>query len=77
MLRVTIELIPHGKGEPETIAVATIANIGKNDDGTYDYFVSGLEKEEVTIGLVKNYERFSEPALKFVGRSLGTLDVDL
>lgn len=73
MLRVTVELIEHGVGEPKILGTITIVNDGTGDlgMGNYNVFVGGKEFEFLPIAKVRGHHRLVEGFWPLVGEAIG------
>jgi hypothetical protein len=80
VLRVTVELIPHGFGKPRVIGVMNITNdthlLGANEGkGSYFFEIFGKRGRFLESGTLMNFPRKSKSAWHLIARCLKEADI--
>lgn len=81
MIRVTVELIPFGYGEPELLGTMTIANDGKDtfqtkgQKGSYQFVVRKKQGTWKRVGHVTNFPRKSLNVWYLIARCLKEAEI--
>lgn len=75
MLRVTVELVPGGVGEPVVIGTAIIANdleqtMVNRRRGSYRFRIYGKRNRLMRVGTIRDYPRLSKNVWHLVARVL-------
>lgn len=68
MLRVTVELIPHGIGEPKVIATADIWNDGTSDSPTFGNYEADLYVHQTKDGKPRKWRHAKVSSFPRIGR---------
>jgi len=75
LLRVTVELIPHGFGTPEVLKTFFIVNDGSGSKTTGNYKVAYTPRRILSgvYGEVKGHKRNAESVLRLVAKAANAL----
>lgn len=73
MLRITIEVIPHGIGKPKVIKQFFIANDGTGTGTSGNYIASYRRSFSGPLGLVRGYPRKKLSVLRLVAKAANSL----